>query len=299
MKNSTRRRRIVALLSLAGFILPLLGLAAATSAPDAPDKPALPRVKISDLPAKVVLFNEPRPNLPPNQKGIFCVLREGGWRTAVFHDLPTAEAFRAKLTADKAATLTSSVIPRAWVAMMLQQSEIVIFDPVDPKLGGSVTVPEGPAADNPELATLEHEDQSDRNGWQAGKIDWTKVGPRDEARRAAVHQMIEHAQLKTGNDYFNAALIMQHGVSVDDYLLAHELAIVAVSKGNSNAIWLAAASEDRFLMKMGRSQRFGTQLSTPFEVDGALSDSFRELFNVPSIEDNRAEAKKLEENRPR
>jgi hypothetical protein len=51
----------------------------------------------------------------------------------------------------------------------------------------------------------------------------------------------------------------------DDYLLAHELCVVAIGKGEKRARWLAAASEDRFLMALKRPQRFATQyhLATP------------------------------------
>ena len=65
--------------------------------------------------------------------------------------------------------------------------------------------------------------------------------------------------LKTGTDWLNAAFILQHGNEPDDFLLAHEMCIAAVAKGEDKARWLAAASEDRFLRQIGRPQRFGTQ----------------------------------------
>jgi hypothetical protein len=44
-------------------------------------------------------------------------------------------------------------------------------------------------------------------------------------------------------------------------LLAHEFCVVAIMKGKNDreTAWLAASAEDRFLMNIGRPQRFGTQ----------------------------------------
>ena len=42
-------------------------------------------------------------------------------------------------------------------------------------------------------------------------------------------------------------MILQHGGGPEDYLLAHELCVVAIGRGEERK-WLAAASEDRFLM---------------------------------------------------
>ena len=43
-------------------------------------------------------------------------------------------------------------------------------------------------------------------------------------------------------------MILQHGGEPEDYLLAHELCVVAIGRGEERAKWLAAASEDRFIM---------------------------------------------------
>src|SRR5436190_1379819 len=69
---------------------------------------------------------------------------------------------------------------------------------------------------------------------------------------------------KPAGDYYRAAMILQHGDVAEDYLLAHEFCVVAISKGDARAKWLAAASEDRFLMNIDRPQRFATQ----FRCDG-------------------------------
>jgi hypothetical protein len=120
------------------------------------------------------------------------------------------------------------------------------------------------AKDNQELARLYQEDQADRAPVDAKSIDWSSVGKRDRVRLLRVKELYKQNLLQTGADYYHAAMILQHGDVPEDFLLAHELCVVAISKGEARAKWLSAASEDRFLTKIGRSQRFGTQ----YQADG-------------------------------
>jgi hypothetical protein len=92
-------------------------------------------------------------------------------------------------------------------------------------------------------------------------------------------------------------MLLQHAHQPDDYLLAHEFCVAALSKGEREARWLAAATEDRFLMNIGRPQRFGTQYRSSgdgpvrlYEVGPGVSDSLRAEFGVPTL----AEARKRE-----
>ena len=154
--------------------------------------------------------------------------------------------------------------------------------------------------DNAELTRLHNEDQSDRTTTDAKAIDWTKVAPRDKARLARTKELYRQNQLITANDYYHAALILQHGNVPEDFLLAHEFCIVAISKGKNDkhTRWLAAASEDRFLMNIGRPQRFGTQYRaypanapyTLYKVDEGVTDELRRQLSTPTL----AEAKQRE-----
>ena len=154
--------------------------------------------------------------------------------------------------------------------------------------------------DNAELTRLHNEDQSDRTPPDGKSIDWSKVGPRDKARLARTKELYLQNQLITANDYYHAALILQHGNVPEDFLLAHEFCIVAISKGKNDkhTKWLAAASEDRFLMNIGRPQRFGTQYqaypaNAPFKlhkVDDGVTDELRRQMSTPTL----AEAKQRE-----
>lgn len=139
-----------------------------------------------------------------------------------------------------------------------------------------------------ELARLFTEDQSDR---KTEPIDWEVVRPRDKARLSRVKRLYRGLKLRSGLDYFHAAMVLQHAHDTDDYLLAHEFCVVAISKGVEQAKWLVAASEDRFLVNSGRLQRFGTQYQIDVstgrwslqEVGPGVEDSLRSALNVPSV----------------
>jgi|SRR5687768_6937122 len=151
-------------------------------------------------------------------------------------------------------------------------------------------------ADNPELARMYAEDQSDRR--DAEKIGWEKISERDAVRLARAKAIYRADGLKTGGDFYHAAMLLQHSRASEDYLLAHELCIVATGKGEERAKWLAAATEDRFLMDSGRPQRFGTQYRPEppgsdgpirlYKVDDGVTDGLRREFKAPSLEQARA-----------
>jgi hypothetical protein len=151
--------------------------------------------------------------------------------------------------------------------------------------------PKKSPADNEELARLHAEDQADRMP-KDGKIDWKTLGPRDAKRLARVHEIYQANQLATGADYYHTAMVLQHSQKPADFLLAHELCIVAVGKGEERAKWLAAASEDRFLMNIGRPQRFGTQYRSNgpndpvklYKVEDGVTDALRLAFKAPTLE---------------
>ena len=54
-------------------------------------------------------------------------------------------------------------------------------------------------------------------------------------RRAQIRSLLAAGAMKTGEDYYDAAFIFQHGEAADDYLFAHVLAMDAVVKGYDTA----------------------------------------------------------------
>jgi hypothetical protein len=138
-----------------------------------------------------------------------------------------------------------------------------------------------------EMNTIYVEDQRVR---MVHKIDWQIVNKTDAERREQTRKLLITGALHTGKDYEEAAFVFQHGDSSQDYLLSHTLAMVAVSKGNVTAIWIAAATLDRYLEKVGQKQIFGTQFSSdpkgswtqePYDR-GLVSDALRQQLGVPS-----------------
>jgi hypothetical protein len=167
----------------------------------------------------------------------------------------------------------------------------------------SAQTPSAPATrDNPELARLMQEDQADRSPDDPRLIDWKIVGPRDAARLKRAKELYDQNQLKTGADYYHAAMILQHSDVADDFLLAHELCVVAISKGDARGKWLAAASEDRFLMNIGRPQRFATQFRCDgpnckfqlYKVDEGVTDELRRVLDVPSLAEAKAREARMQ-----
>ena len=145
------------------------------------------------------------------------------------------------------------------------------------------------------------EDQDDRKPGLHG-IDWAEVKPRDDARLARTRELYVSGALRTGADWFHAALILQHSSEADDYLLAHEMSVVAALQGEKDGRWLAAASGDRFLMTIGRKQRFGTQYE-PADAPGKfrlaptdtqVTDDLRALLGTPSLAEAKASASQFD-----
>lgn len=140
---------------------------------------------------------------------------------------------------------------------------------------------------NAEMKAIFAEDQRART---MGNIDWKVVGKTDEERRAETRKLLANGALHTGKDFEEAAFVYQHGSTPQDYLLAHTLAMVAVSKGDPTAIWIAAATLDRYLEKINQKQIFGTQYSMdaqhhwtqePYDRE-LISDALRRQLGVPS-----------------
>ena len=134
-------------------------------------------------------------------------------------------------------------------------------------------------------------------------IDWSVVLPRDRKREARVKALYEAGTLRTGKDYIRVAMVLQHASRPEDYLLAHELCMVAMSKGERDARWLAAATEDRYLMNLKRPQRFGTQYRSDgpdqpvklYEVAPGVTDALRRELGVPTLDEARRGEAQMQE----
>jgi hypothetical protein len=147
---------------------------------------------------------------------------------------------------------------------------------------------------NIELYKIYNEDQGDR---QTPKIDWEKVNKSDQIRRARVTELVNDQQLSHSDDYYHAAMIFQHGDSSDNYKKAYELSKKSAKLDSSNkkAKWLACASEDRYLQKIGKPQIWGTQyqrvdMNSPWTLEPfdrtIKTDKDRVLWGVRTISES-------------
>lgn len=152
--------------------------------------------------------------------------------------------------------------------------------------------------DNEELVQIYKEDQQVRSG-DIDNLDWNKIATLDRQHRIRVTEMLKAGEVQTGADYYHAAMVFQHATEKQGYKLAHELAVIAATKGEERGKWLAAASWDRFLRAVNENQRFGTQYTrdsgeTSFklaETDPEVTDAMRKAMNCPTLEEAKARAK--------
>jgi hypothetical protein len=153
---------------------------------------------------------------------------------------------------------------------------------------------DGPAS--AELRAILDADQAARDAlMRSGKPDPQAARAMmdgDRKRRQRVGALLAAGKVQTVEDFFAAALVYQHGETPEDYLTAHELAMIAGVMGRGGG--LAALAEDRFLLHIGRKQRFGSQfgadadgkpLMRPVERDAptAVTEALRADFLVPSL----------------
>jgi hypothetical protein len=158
------------------------------------------------------------------------------------------------------------------------------------------------AQNNPELAQMFAADQAARSG----EIDWEVVTVQDAERRTAVLAILASGEVRTALDYYNAAMIFQHGDSTEDIRLAHAFATVSSTLGSSAAAnWLKAASWDRLLQRFEQPQWYGTQyvrdntnkwVLYPVQPD-VVTDEQRAEWSVPSLEEAQSRVEAMNGNR--
>jgi len=155
------------------------------------------------------------------------------------------------------------------------------------------------AEDNLELRALQEADQADRTGTRSSE-EWREVLARDKRRRERVLELMKSGELNTARDYFNAALIMQHGSTTEDIRIAHALSTIAstLDPAYPRAKWLMAASWDRLMMRLKQPQWYGTQSvrdpSGKFVLypvlANAVTDEERAKFGVLTLEEAQSRA---------
>lgn len=153
-----------------------------------------------------------------------------------------------------------------------------------------------------ELQEIVGEDQKDRTS----PVDWSKVQPRDEARRKRVGEIFGEGCFKTAEDYAAAALVYQHGNIPDHFFQTFLWAKRAVELGDSKQKWLMAAGIDRYLTKSGYKQLFATQASKDSadpcfcmeEIESTFPENLRVEYGKKSLKEALEWVDSLNENNP-
>ena len=151
---------------------------------------------------------------------------------------------------------------------------------------------------NDELRALYLADQTDRGG----ELEPQELAARDAGRRARVEQIIDDGAVRSADDHFHAATVLQHGHAPEHARRAHQLACTAADLGVAGtgqwyqARSLAAAAYDRWLVQQGKPQKYGTQYQARegrwelVELDPATTDAERADWGVAPLHEAIARA---------
>src|SRR6266699_5113646 len=158
---------------------------------------------------------------------------------------------------------------------------------------------------NQELHALFVADQAERNDHPAYDTpEYWQLRERDAGRRQRVNELLTQGLLTAPDDYFHAALIFQHGETLEEIWQAHELAQRAAEMGATKAMgskdsrWLAAAALDRWLMYQGKPQTYGANFVPDgkrwrlWDVDPTTTDAERAANHVPSLQEQLQQAER-------
>jgi hypothetical protein len=161
-----------------------------------------------------------------------------------------------------------------------------------------------------ELRAMYQADQADRQFTSPPTDDdWEAISARDARRLDRVYVLLKADSLSLAEDYYHAAMVLQHGDTAEDILIAHILATAAGFMGDERGYWLSAAALDRYLLRTRMPQRMGTQYFPPsledsFETDRSqpmgqgpyirwLPDSVRRVYGVPTLEEQSDRARAM------
>ena len=145
--------------------------------------------------------------------------------------------------------------------------------------------------DNSELQKMYNEDQSSR---MVKDIDWTVLSKQDKERESRVSELIKLGQIVTGKDYYNSAMIFQHGSDTIASSMAVKQMRKAIELDRTINKWLLAAAIDRDLMRRQKPQIYGTQFVKNngetkwklYNIDATqVTDEERKYYGVETLEE--------------
>ncbi|MES2526812.1 MAG: hypothetical protein V4598_06980 [Bdellovibrionota bacterium] len=143
-----------------------------------------------------------------------------------------------------------------------------------------------------DLRDIAEEDQSDRkNFFKMSEEELSDLSYRDAERRNKVSEFSRMGCLNTAEDFKNAALVFQHGSEPHDFYRSFEWSKKGIALGDISQRSMLAMALDRYLVKSGMKQLFGTQATKdsgspcwclePYEEK--FSEATRVLYTGKSI----------------
>lgn len=142
--------------------------------------------------------------------------------------------------------------------------------------------------DNKELEKMFGEDQNSR---MKKNIDWVLLTKQDRERENKVYELIKSGEIVTGKDFYNSAMIFQHGRDSISHGMAVKHMKRAIELDSTIDKWLLAAAIDRNLLSRNKPQIYGTQYlkmngenwkRSPIDTT-QVTDKERKLYHVESL----------------
>lgn len=202
--------------------------------------------------------------------------------------------------------VSSSSVSAQGASSQRPQAPKISQEACDPPLSPVVFGSKADAEISQRMKELFDVDQSSRRGIMSHKELWPKLEKEDQARRVEVMGYLRDGKLAAADDYYYAAMIFQHGNCAEHYKLSNQLAEKSMGMGNHDARWLYAASLDRYLMTLGKPQKFGTQYVKDdkngkwelYSVDAATTDAERARYDVPPLAETQKQLERMNQKSP-
>lgn len=121
-----------------------------------------------------------------------------------------------------------------------------------------------------DLAYAYRIDQQDRENLKSYVLQG-KLYKRDSLRLSQVKEIYQKGKIITPMDKFHAAFVFHHSDNSKDYEIAAKMAEEAAAEkelaDNYLVQWLAKASYDRWMVSLGKPEKYNTQDSFSLEID--------------------------------
>ncbi len=147
---------------------------------------------------------------------------------------------------------------------------------------------------NDELRALYEEDIADARTF-AGE----EALLASQARRARAAALLGAGAVRDADDFLHATFLFQHGERLEHWAMAHLLARTAADMGHPRAPYMVAASHDRWLMRQGLPQKYGTNSvddggrARVWPYDPRTTDAERAALGVPPLAELLARAERM------